>query len=101
MTNLFKTPGIVRTAFEYQDLIGIEILIHFFRDSSLYACVELECLDPNVGYLDDIVATRADGSLELVQVKFTVDPNKYPLSWDWLMEAKPRGTSLCRSGLGL
>jgi hypothetical protein len=94
VTNLFKTPGIVRTAFEYQDLIGIEILIHFFRDSSLYNWVELECLDPKVGYLDDIVATRADGSLELVQVKFTVDPDKYALSWDWLMEAKPKGTSL-------
>ena len=31
----FKTAGILRAAFEYQDLVGIGMLIRFFRDPSL------------------------------------------------------------------
>jgi hypothetical protein len=79
-----KHAAITRAAFDYQDLIGIEVLIDFFRDPRRYQWVELESEDRSAGYLDDVVALRADGKFEYTQVKFTVDPDRYPLSWDWL-----------------
>ena len=88
-----KTAGITRAAFDYQDLIGIEVLIDFFRNPDRYAWVELESEDRLAGYLDDVIALRTDGKFEYTQVKFTVDPDRYPLSWDWLLESKARGTS--------
>lgn len=93
MTHAFKKAGIPRTGFEYQDLIGIELLIAFYRDPSLYSWVKLEAEDTTFGGLDDIVACRANGSLDLLQVKFTSDPGEHPLDWDWLLERKGRGTS--------
>jgi hypothetical protein len=88
-----KHAAITRAAFDYQDLIGIEVLIDFFRDPRRYQWVELESEDRSAGYLDDVVALRADGRFEYTQVKFTVDPDRYPLSWDWLLERKAHGTS--------
>jgi NACHT domain len=93
---LLKRAAITRIGFEYQDLIGIEVLINFFRDPGLYQWVELESEDREVGSLDDVVAARKDGSFDYVQVKFTADPNKYALDWDWLLERKVHGTSRLR-----
>jgi len=59
-----KPAAITRAAFDYQDLIGIEALIGFFRDPKRYQWVELESEDRSVGYLDDVVALRADGKFE-------------------------------------
>ena len=94
MRNSLKTAELPRIGFEYQDLIGIELLVGFFRDPSRYHWVELESEDPNVGYLDDVVAERSDGTIELIQVKFTVDPERYFLDWDWLLTKAPKGTVL-------
>jgi hypothetical protein len=88
-----KSAAITRAAFDYQDLIGIEALINFYRDSKRYQWVELESEDRSAGYLDDVVALRTDGKFEYTQVKFTVDPDRYPLDWDWLLERKAHGTS--------
>ncbi|NNU56178.1 NACHT domain-containing protein [Rhizobium indigoferae] len=96
MPHPFKTPGIPRTGFEYQDLIGIEVLLRFFRDPELFLWVELESEEPRVGKLDDVVAARRDNTFELMQVKFTADPDVYFLDWDWLFSKKKRGTSLIR-----
>lgn len=89
-----KAVGIPRRGFEYQDLIGIELLIDFFRDPDRYDWVELESEDKNLGYLDDVVAARSDGTFDLIQVKFTANSDKYFLDWGWLLEKKPKGTSL-------
>ena len=81
-----KKAGILRVSFDYQDLIGIELLLSFFRDPDKYRWVELDSEDPEVGYLDDVVAARGDGSYEVIQVKFTLDPDRHFLDWDWLLE---------------
>ena len=44
--------------------------------------------------LDDVVAARKDGSYEFVQVKFTVDSDRYELDWDWLLTKTKNGTSM-------
>jgi len=89
-----KPAAIVRAAYDYQDLAGIEVLIRHFRDPSLYTWVELEAEDPLIKSLDDVVAMRQDGGVDYVQVKFTVDADQYPLDWDWLLASKTRGTSM-------
>lgn len=88
MSHGFKTPGILRAAFFYQDLIGIDVLLRMFRDPSRYAWVKLEADDGQFKAVDDIVARRSDGSFEVLQVKFTPDPSKpaVALDWSWLLE---------------
>jgi hypothetical protein len=89
-----KPAAITRAGYEYQDLAGIEVLIRQYRDPELYAWVQLEADDTNYRALDDVVAARKDGSYELVQVKFTVDSDRYELDWDWLLAKTKNGTSM-------
>lgn len=89
-----KKTAIVRAGYEYQDLVGIEILIDHFRDPNLYEWVQLESDEPSFRALDDVVALRKDGSVEFTQVKFTVDAEQYFLDWDWLLAVKGSGSSM-------
>jgi hypothetical protein len=89
-----KPAAITRAGYEYQDLVGIEVLIRQYRDPDLYEWVQLEADDTNYRALDDVVAARKDGSYEFVQVKFTVDSDRYELDWDWLLSKTKNGTSM-------
>ena len=91
----FKKSGVLRGGFEYQDLVAVEILIRFLRNRGLYEWVQVEAEDKEYQAIDDVVACRKDGQLELTQVKFTPDPQRpdNSLSWEWLTRKKDRGTS--------
>lgn len=89
-----KTATITRVAYEYQDLAGIEVLLRQYRDRALFNWVKLEADDSQFKALDDVVAERADGTYELIQVKFTVDAGRYELDWDWLLDKTTKGTSM-------
>jgi NACHT domain-containing protein len=89
-----KPAAIPRAGYEYQDLVGIEVLIRQYRDPELYAWVLLEADDTTFRALDDVVAARKDGSFEFIQVKFTVDSDRYELDWDWLLSKSTTGTSM-------
>ncbi|TIP52919.1 MAG: hypothetical protein E5X56_33770, partial [Mesorhizobium sp.] len=89
-----KFSAITRAGYEYQDLVGIEVLIRHYRDPTLFEWVQLESDDPSVKSLDDVVAKRMDGSVEYIQVKFTVNSAEYPLDWDYLLSKKENGTSM-------
>lgn len=89
-----KPAAIPRVGYEYQDLAGIEVLIRQYRDPELYAWVQLEADDTANRALNDVVAARKDGSYEFLQVKFTVDSDRYELDWDWLLDKKKNGTSM-------
>jgi len=89
-----KSSAIPRAGYEYQDLVGIEVLLRQYRDPELYAWVLLEADDTDYRALDDVVAARKDGSYEFVQVKFTVDSDRYELDWDWLLAKTKTGTSM-------
>lgn len=88
-----KIAATTRRGFDYQDLIGIELLIEYYRDPGKYQWVQLEAEDDDFGALDDVVAAMPDGTFEVTQVKFTPRPDLYTLNWDWLLEKKTRGTS--------
>lgn len=89
-----KRAAIPRAGYEYQDLAGIELLIRMYRDPELYAWVMLEADDTDCRALDDVVAARKDGSYEFLQIKFTVDSDRYELDWDWLLAKTKKGTSM-------
>ena len=82
----FKTPGLIRAGFQYQDLVAIETLINFYRQRDRYAWVQLDTEDPEFRSIEDVVACTPDGFYELTQVKFTADPDApaNSLSWAWL-----------------
>ena len=82
----FKTPGLIRAGFQYQDLVAIETLINFYRQRDLYSWVQLEAEDQGFRAIEDVVACTPDGLYELTQVKFTADPNNpaNSLNWKWL-----------------
>ncbi len=84
----YKTPGLLRAGFQYQDLVAIEILINFYRQRNLYAWVQLEAEERAFRSIEDVVACTPDGLYELTQVKFTADPDApaNSLSWAWLTE---------------
>ena len=84
-----------RGGLEYQDLVAVDILIRFLRNRDLYEWVQVEAEDKAYQAIDDVVACRKDGQLELTQVKFTPDPQRpdNSLSWEWLTRKKDRGTS--------
>ena len=82
----YKTPGLLRAGFQYQDLVAVEILINFYRQRNLYAWVQLDAEDWAFRSVEDVVAFTTDGLYELTQVKFTADPDTPAnhLSWKWL-----------------
>lgn len=96
MAHDFKTSGFIRAGFQYQDLVAIESLIDFYRDSSRYQWIQVEADGQNFKAIDDVVAHRSDGRFELTQVKFAVDPASANsrLDWDWLTRKKPKGRSM-------
>ena len=84
----YKTPGLIRAGFQYQDLVAIEILINFYRQRNLYAWVQLEAEELAFRSIEDVVACTPDGRYELTQVKFTANPDSPSnrLSWSWLTQ---------------
>lgn len=94
MSNAIERTAITRAGYEYQDLAGIDLLIKHYRDPDLYDWVMLEADDTAFRSLDDVVAARKDGSFELVQVKFTVDSERYVLDWSWLLDKSENGKSM-------
>lgn len=98
MTSRVKRSAIPASGYMYQTLVGIRVLCSWLDNPGMYEWVQFEADDlQEARGLDDIIASRADKLLELIQVKFTVAPFEpvNALSWDWLTERKGvRGKSL-------
>lgn len=98
MAGDIKRTAIPASGYLYQTLVGIRLLCDWLDDPGLYEWIQFEADDqPDARGLDDIVAQRPDRLIDLIQVKFTVDPfdPANALSWAWLLERKgARGRSL-------
>ena len=94
--NFKKGPGLLRAGFQYQDLVAIETLINFYRQSNLYQWIQVDAEDQSFRSIEDIVACTPDGLYELTQVKFTPDPGSpaNSLNWGWLTHKSKSGKSL-------
>lgn len=94
---LIKRAAIPLSGYVYQNLVGLRLLCDWLDDPSLYDWVRFEAdRDDAPEGLDDLVAQRRDGLLELLQVKFTVDAQNAgnALTWEWLLARKPSRRSL-------
>ncbi len=92
-----KATAIPLAGYVYQTLQGVDVLCDWLDAPAEYARVRFECDDDEVAPqgLDDVVAERRDGRVDVTQVKFTPSPEKYALDWDWLLTkpGKVGGTS--------
>ena len=99
MATDIKHTQLTRVGYTYQDYICIQKLVEWYRDPQKYQWISIEGAESEDGKfkgLDDVVAFDQEGFYELYQVKFTTDPDdeKNTLSFDWLTQHKPKGTSL-------
>jgi hypothetical protein len=88
MSEHIKKTAITAAGYIYQNRQGLRLLCDWLDAPSRYARMKFECddeADAPTG-LDDIVAERGNGIVDLQQVKFTPNPEAYPLSWDWMLE---------------
>ena len=103
MPHNIKNTAITASGYHYQTFVGIRLLCTWLDTPNLYDWVQFEADDQvQAKGLDDIVAQRPDGLLELLQVKFTVDPYEAAnaLSWTWLFHRKGKGKSLLEKWSG-
>lgn len=103
MPHDIKHTAITASGYHYQTFVGVRLLCNWLDTPSLYDWVQFEADDQaEAKGLDDIVAQRPDGLLELLQVKFTVDPydSANALSWTWLLQRKGKGKSLLEKWIG-
>jgi hypothetical protein len=104
MPGNIKRTAISASGYLYQTLVGIRLLCDWLDDPALYQWIQFEADDQaDARGLDDIVAQRSDRLLDLIQVKFTVDPfdSANSLSWAWLLERKgTKGRSLLEKWSG-
>lgn len=98
MSENIKNSAITAAGYIYQTRQGLKVLCDWLDAPSRYSRVKFECdveKEAPQG-LDDIVIERTDGFLDLQQVKFTPDPDRHFLCWDWLLD-KSGKTSRSRS----
>lgn len=92
-----KASAIPLAGYVYQTLQGVDLLCDWLDAPTRYDRVRFECDDEAVAPrgLDDVVAERRDGRVDLTQVKFTPSPENHALDWNWLLTkpGKAGGTS--------
>jgi hypothetical protein len=100
MSEHIKNTAITAAGYIYQNRQGLKVLCDWLDAPARYTRVKFECDDEDDApkALDDIVAERSDGLVDLQQVKFTPDPDVHLLSWEWMLE-KAGTTARSRSML--
>lgn len=88
MSENIKKSAQTVAGYIYQNRQGLNVLCDWLDAPTRYSRVKFECDFENEAPqgLDDIVIERSDGLIDLHQVKFTINPSKHLLCWDWLLE---------------
>jgi len=76
--------GARRSGDDYQDIVALEMLVDMLEHPRRYVYILVEADD--FGYLDDVVGFRSDGLIVAKQVKYAVDPEGTPWTWEELLE---------------
>lgn len=100
MSEDIKNTAITAAGYIYQNRQGLKVLCDWLDAPARYTRVKFECDDEDEApkALDDIVAERSDGLVDLQQVKFTPNPDAHLLCWEWMLE-KSGKTARSRSML--
>jgi hypothetical protein len=84
----YTRSGVRRAGDDYQDIIAMALLVEWLEHPERYkwACVEAD----DFGFLDDVVALRADDVVVAKQVKFSAHPDDAadPCTWDDLLRQR-------------
>ncbi|WP_185735829.1 NACHT domain-containing protein [Burkholderia cepacia] len=96
-----KTTAIPAAGYVYQTMQGVNLLCDWLDSPTRYIRVRFECDEDAVAPqgLDDLVAERPDGRVDLWQVKFTPSPDRHALGWDWLLDKPGKAGGNSRSNL--
>lgn len=88
MSEQIKNTAITAAGYIYQNRQGLNVLCDWLDAPARYSRVKFECDNENEAPqgLDDIAIVRSDGLIDLQQIKYTPDPDKHLLSWDWMLE---------------
>ena len=94
MAEILTKAGQLRRGFEYQDAYAIFLIAEWLEHPERVKWMKVEA--DEFGFLDNVVVMRADGTLRLVQVKFSVLPDTPADAWGWehLLKKGRRGSSL-------
>ncbi|MEX2302987.1 MAG: ATP-binding protein [Bryobacterales bacterium] len=92
MRSEYTRSGVRRAGDDYQDIIALEVLVNWLEHPDRYEWVRVEADD--AGFLDDVVALRADGVVEARQVKFAAHPNDTsdPYTWNAFLSERSSKT---------
>ncbi|MGK5032893.1 ATP-binding protein [Janthinobacterium sp. MDT1-19] len=101
MSTKIKTSAIIAAGYVYQTMQGVNLLCDWLDAPTRYARIRFECDEDAIAPqgLDDLVAERPDGRIDLWQVKFTPSPAKHALDWKWLLEKKGKAGGTARTNL--
>ncbi|MGZ4869072.1 MAG: NACHT domain-containing protein [Halobacteriota archaeon] len=101
MSTSIKSSAITAAGYVYQTMQGISLLCDWLDAPSRYVRIRFECEDDAVAPrgLDDLVAERPNGSVDLWQVKFTPADEKHFLDWNWMLEKPGKVGGRSRSNL--
>jgi hypothetical protein len=99
MSAEIKTTAIPAAGYVYQTMQGVNLLCDWLDSPTRYTRIRFECDEDAVAPqgLDDLVAERPDGRVDLWQVKFTPSPDKHVLDWDYLHSSARQQTSMKRA----
>ncbi len=94
MGRIRKNPtSSIRRGFDYQDCWAIKLLIEWIENPKKYRWIQFETVPveaerPNKFFLDDIVASDAEGNYHLYQIKHRQNPDSEKLQLSDLLERK-------------
>jgi len=96
-----KTTAIPAAGYIYQTMQGVNLLCDWLDSPTRYTRIRFECDEDAIAPqgLDDLVAERPDGRVDLWQVKFTPSPDKHSLNWDWLLDKPGKADGRSRSNV--
>lgn len=101
MSTAIKTSAIIAGGYVYQTMQGVNLLCDWIDAPTRYSRIRFECDEDAIAPqgLDDLVAERPDGRVDLWQVKFTPSPDKNALDWKWLLKKKGKAGGTARTNI--
>lgn len=73
--------GARRLGDDYQDIVALDVLVEWLEHPDRFRWAKVEA--DEMGVLDDVIALRTDGSIDVKQVKYSVHPDSSDDPWTW------------------
>lgn len=77
----YSRTGARRAGDAYQDIVALELIIDWIEHNDRYQWIKLEA--DEMGFLDDVIALKQDGRIQVLQVKYSTNPDMQNDPWTW------------------